>query len=87
MKPVIYIYITKFKKKKIITLIFTSVFRSINILVKILKDRNWYDYDGYTDCIRGLLINYSHLKELFILSNIIKLPNIFKNWKDIFKYD
>ena len=23
-----------------------------------------------TDCIRSLLINFSHLKELFILSNI-----------------
>ena len=34
MKPVIYIYITKLKKDKIITLLFTLMFSGINILVK-----------------------------------------------------
>ena len=42
-----------------------------------------------TDCIRSLLINSSHLKELFILSNItinyqtyLKIENIFLNMID-----
>ena len=42
-----------------------------------------------TDCIRSLLINCSHLKELFILSNItfhyetyLKIKNIFLNMID-----
>ena len=39
----IYIYITKLKKEKIITLLFTLMFSGINILVKTWKDRNWYD--------------------------------------------
>ena len=41
-----------------------------------------------TDCIKSLLINSSHLKELFILSNItFNYQSYLKNWKDIFKYD
>ena len=66
---------------KIITLILTSVFSGFNILVKILKDRI-----DMADCIRGLLINCSHLKELFIVSNItynyqtyLKIEKIFLN--------
>ena len=39
----IYIYITKLKKEKIITLHFTLMFSGIIILVKTWKDRNWYD--------------------------------------------
>ena len=42
-----------------------------------------------TDCIRSLLINNSHLKKLFILSNItfnyqtyLKIENIFLNMID-----
>ena len=42
-----------------------------------------------TDCIRSLLINSSHLKELFILSNItfnyqiyLKIKKIFLNMID-----
>ena len=41
------------------------MFSGINILIKTRKD--WIVY--MTDCIRSLLINSSHLKELFILSN------------------
>ena len=50
MKPVIYkyinyiySYITKLKKEKIITLLYTLMFSGIDILVKTWKDRNWYN--------------------------------------------